>query len=98
MADVFVSYKRDDRAKVQQLLNGLRSAGVSVWNDEYLEPGERWAERIESEVSSARVVIVAWSRASVESEWVKAEARAARNQGKLIQVFCGALSAAAIFW
>lgn len=87
MADIFISYKRDDLATAQRIVRGLRARGLSVWWDQDIPPAAPWEATIEHELESATVVIVAWSRASAASDNVKAEARRARNQGKLIQVF-----------
>lgn len=87
MANVFISYKRENKDAVQAIVQGLRSAGLSVWWDQDIAADAPWEATIERELEEAKVVLVAWSRASVASENVKAEARRARTQGKLIQSF-----------
>jgi hypothetical protein len=39
--DVFLSYKREDRARVQLILDGLRQAGLRVWWDLDIPGGAR---------------------------------------------------------
>ncbi len=87
MADVFLSYKRDDEAAAARVVRALRAGGLSVWWDQDIPPAAPWEATIEHELEGAKAVIVAWSRASAASENVKAEARRARHKGKLIQVF-----------
>lgn len=87
MAETFISYKRENLAQVQPLVQALRANGVEVWWDQDIAPDAPWEATIERELETARVVIVCWSQAAVASENVKAEARRARNQGKLIQTF-----------
>lgn len=87
MTAVFISYKRENLARVQQLVQALRGNGIEVWWDQDIAPDAPWEATIEGELASAKVAIVAWSQAAVASENVKAEARSARNAGKLIQVF-----------
>ncbi len=87
MSNVFISYKRENLAAVQLIVQELRGAGEAVWWDQDIAPDDPWEATIERELEAAKVVIVAWSNAAVGSENVKAEARRARNQGKLIQVF-----------
>lgn len=87
MADIFISYKRENLAAVQRIVEGLRRAGLSVWWDQDIAPDAPWEATIERELDAAKVVIVAWSQVAAASENVKAEARRARRQGKLIQVF-----------
>jgi hypothetical protein len=87
MSDIFISYKRENKDAVQPIVLGLRAAGFSVWWDQDIAPEAPWEATIERELGAAKVVIVAWSQAAVASENVRAEARRARNQGKLIQIF-----------
>lgn len=87
MAEVFISYKRENQDAVQRIVQGLRGAGLEVWWDQDIAPDAPWEQTIESELEKAKVVIVCWSAAAVASENVKAEARRARNRGRLIQTF-----------
>ena len=87
MSDVFISYKRENLAAVNRQVEALRAEGVSVWWDQDIPPNAPWEATIEGELAAARLVVVAWSPASVASENVKAEARWARQQGRLLQVF-----------
>jgi adenylate cyclase len=85
--DVFVSYKRENLSKVAPLVNALRAAGMKVWWDQDIPADAPWEETIERQLSLAKLVIVAWSRAAVASDNVRAEARWARQRGRLLQVF-----------
>ncbi len=87
MASIFISYKRENLAPVQRIVEGLRGAGLSVWWDQDIAPDAPWEATIERELNAAKVAIVAWSPAAIASDNVKAEARSARSEGKLIQVF-----------
>jgi TolB-like protein/tetratricopeptide (TPR) repeat protein len=87
MADVFVSYKREDATKVRKLVGALRSVGLDVWWDEDIPASAPWEATIEKALKEARAVIVCWSPESVASENVRSEARVARADGRLIQVF-----------
>ena len=87
MSDIFVSYKREDLTAVGRLVEALRAEGIGVWWDQDIAPNAAWEATIEQQLAVAKVVIVAWSPAAVASENVKAEARWARQQGRLLQVF-----------
>ena len=87
MADVFVSYKREDVARVRKLVAALRASGLDVWWDEDIPPSAPWEATIEKALADARTVVVCWSPASVASENVRSEARVAREDGRLVQVF-----------
>ena len=86
MADLFVSYKREDRPAVGRIISRLAEEGYSVWWDTSLEGGDNFGESIANEIDEARCVIVIWSRASVGSKWVYAEATEADSQGKLVPI------------
>jgi len=87
MTDVFVSYKRENLAAVGRLVEALRAEGIGVWWDQDIPPNAAWEATIEAALAAAKLVIVAWSPAAVASDNVKAEARWARGQGRLLQVF-----------
>lgn len=74
MADVFISYKRENRAVAEALERALREAGFSCWWDTSLVAGEHFNEAIQRELALARCVLVLWTRASHASQWVQAEA------------------------
>jgi adenylate cyclase len=87
VTEVFVSYKRENLAAVGRLVEALRTEGVGVWWDQDIPANAAWEATIEAALAAAKLVIVAWSPAAVASENVKAEARWARGQGRLLQVF-----------
>lgn len=84
MADVFLSYRREDRAKAKALAGALAARGLDVWWDIELLPGERFADEIALVIGRAKAAVVLWSEGSVGSHWVKAEAQLALNRGILI--------------
>jgi len=85
MVDVFISYSRHDAAMVAQLARMVEAEGYKVWWDADLPPHQSYGDVITSKIANARAAIVVWSAASVQSEWVRAEADMARGQKKLIQ-------------
>lgn len=86
MADIFVSYSRDDRERVAPLVAQLESAGYSVWWDRQLQGGTVYSEKIETEIASSDLVVVVWSRASIKSQWVADEANLGQREDKLLPV------------
>lgn len=87
MADVFLSYKREDAERVRRLVTALRKSGLEVWWDEEIPPSAPWEATIEKALAEAKSVVVCWSPTSIQSENVRSEARVAREDGRLIQVF-----------
>lgn len=86
MADVFVSYSHQDREVARRYADALSAAGLSVWWDDHLRTGEAFDEKIEAALRAASAVVVLWSRASVASRWVRAEATLADRNGTLVPV------------
>jgi len=86
MADVFISYAREDRECAELLARALKQKGWSVWWDDQIKVGHSFTETIELELGRARCVIVLWSRHSVQSEWVPLEAREAAKRKALVPV------------
>ena len=78
MPDVFISYKREERARCEPIYEKLKALGLDVWFDDHLTPGKDFTPEIERALRTAKAVIVLWSPASVASGWVRDEA----NDGK----------------
>jgi formylglycine-generating enzyme required for sulfatase activity len=83
VADVFISYKREERQAVERLAQELRRLGLDVWFDASLNAGEAFSDEIDREAHAAKIILVCWSPTARESKWVKAEALIGFEQGKL---------------
>ncbi len=83
---VFVSYARPDRARVAVIVQAVESAGRVVWWDHDLAGGAAFAREIETALRAADAVMVVWSGASVQSDWVRDEAAVGRDLGRLVPV------------
>ncbi len=86
MADVFISYRKADRAKAEALAKALKIENLGVWWDTALETGETFDEKIQSALEQAKAVIVIWSKESVKSDWVRAESSIGRERGILVPI------------
>ncbi len=86
MADCFISYKREDRDRVERIAAALRDAGFSVWWDTDLAGGTHWREAIVAELDAARCVLVCWTADSVgpAGGYVREEAERAKHRGVLV--------------
>jgi adenylate cyclase len=89
LADIFVSYSRQDRAMVTPLVAALEAVGWTVWWDPEITPGEEFDSLISRELEGARSLVVVWTPNSVESRWVRGEARDAADRGVLFPVRFG---------
>ena len=86
MASVFLSYDRDDVRTARPIVAALEKAGHSVWWDQHITSGAQYSKIIEEALSAANAVVVLWSAQSVDSPWVRDEAAAGRDNGKLVPV------------
>lgn len=84
LADIFISYARTDRGKIETLASALERDGYSVWWDRQIVGGAEFSEEIEKELAAAKAVIACWSKESSKSRWVKDEAGIAASDSKLI--------------
>ena len=87
-AGVFLSYKAEDRARLEPLVLALEAEGFSVWWDAHIGGGTNWRQDIQDHLDAAKCVIVAWTKRSVgpEGEFVRDEASRARRRGTYLPV------------
>jgi DNA-binding response OmpR family regulator len=84
--DLFLSYSRQDRPKIEILSVTLQKIGWTVWWDQEIKTGTSYDKIIENALMNARAVVVAWSNTSVDSDWVRAEAAFALKRSKLLPI------------
>lgn len=93
MADVFISYKAEDRRRIQPLVQALQADGYSVWWDEHIGTGDEWRQTIEQQLDGARCVVVIWSKRSVgpDGRFVRDEATRALRRHVYVPVLIDAV-------
>src|SRR5687767_836415 len=84
MDQVFLSYASQDRGRARTLAEALRVRRWAVFWDRSIPPGREYDDVIGQALRDARCVVVLWSRASVESRWVKEEADDAAQRNILV--------------
>ena len=85
MANVFLSYAREDTAKAELIAQALSGQGWTVWWDRTIPPGKTFV--IEDALEHASCVVVLWSKAAIASHWVRAEAAEGMRRGILLPAF-----------
>ena len=86
MADVFISYKREDRPRVEALNALLIDLELTAWFDAGIEVGAAWEARIMEEAEAAAAMIVCWTFAATASPWVRREAEIGLRRGVLVPI------------
>lgn len=86
MADLFLSYAREDQPCAELLADALVQRGWTVWWDRRIQVGRMFSEVIERQLDEARCVVALWSSSSIQSPWVHAEAAEAARKNRLVPV------------
>ena len=86
VADIFLSYNREDQVAARRYAEGFEANGLSVWWDTTLKVGEAYDEVTEAALRGAKAVVVLWSPRSVVSRWVRSEATLADRAKTLVPV------------
>ncbi len=86
VADLFISYSHLDRPRCIQLRDALEALKLDVWSDAGIDAGDNFDRKIEQEIDAAKGVMVLWSANSVESNWVRNEARSGAEREQLVAV------------
>lgn len=84
MTDVFISYKKEDVARVEPIARALANAGYEVWWDHRIPPGRTYREVIGAALQDAKCVIVVWSSLSANAQWVLDEADEGKKRNVLL--------------
>jgi hypothetical protein len=81
---LFLSYAREDRIRVSELVEVLRAGGFEVsWDDE-ISPGAEWATELERGIARCEAFLCAISKDATESEWCQWELAQAVALGRPI--------------
>jgi len=91
--DIFLSYAREDVQIAKSLAAALEKQGWSVfWDRASIFAGQDFDLVIETEIESAKCMIVLWSAASKKSDYVRDEARLGKEKGMLVPVLIASTS------
>jgi TIR domain len=59
VAQIFLSYAREDEAQVRDVYHRLRGAGFEVWMDKInLPPGQRWKQEIPRAIRESDFILI----------------------------------------
>jgi TolB-like protein/Flp pilus assembly protein TadD len=86
--DVFISYSRDDKDRVFELVDQLRAAGVRLWIDQGgIDGATLWGEQIVNALDQAKVLMLMVTPASVRSHNVAKEVTLiSERKGRILPV------------
>ncbi|MDP3664722.1 MAG: SUMF1/EgtB/PvdO family nonheme iron enzyme [Nitrosomonas sp.] len=87
MNDIFIGYSRSDSAIAERLVQRFQQEGWQVFIDRKTPVGRKWHKEIERELHAARAVVVLWSAASRDSDFVLEEAEYGKRKDILFPAF-----------
>lgn len=87
MTDVFISYKRKERAGVERIAQALSDLGLDVWFDVRLTAGKQWSPEIDHHAHKAWAMVVCYTEAALKSQWVRHEIDIGLAGDKLVPLF-----------
>lgn len=71
---VFISYARSDFSCCEKIKNALEKAGIDCWRDtDDIDAGDKWLDRLQEALEHAQAMIVLWSEASGDSDYMERE-------------------------
>jgi TIR domain len=74
MPAVFLSYAHAQRETADALVEGLNSQAIEVWRDKTdLRAGERWPSALAEAIRNSNALLLLWSAAALQSEFVDFE-------------------------
>jgi len=86
MPEIFISYAREDRSRVEPLAVCLERHGWTVFWDRKIHTGAQWHDVISKALEEAERVIVVWSSYSLVSDFVRDEAAAGQARKVLVPI------------
>jgi Tol biopolymer transport system component len=83
-ADIFISYRRADKAWSQLLHSRLKSEGVEAWYDAHVEAGQDWRLATARALEESKIFVLLFSENAAHSSDIAKELAAAVLKKKLI--------------
>jgi hypothetical protein len=83
--DIFISYAHQDKPIAEKFARALENKWSVFW-DPQIPAGQTWREVIGDNLAAASCVVVLWSKASAESNWVQDEAEVGKERRILVPV------------
>ncbi len=87
MVDVFISYPRVERAKVEPIKDKLEALGLKTFFDIHgIDGGDTFPDVIDHALKSAKAVLGVWSPRAFQSKWCMIECRVGAIRGVLVPI------------
>lgn len=70
---VFISHTDQDTALARKIAQGLEKAGMDVWDDQNILPGDNGAAMIGEALEQAQAMVILLTPQALASKWVRLE-------------------------
>lgn len=85
--EIFLSYAREDRSRALWFIRAFEARGWRIfWDEESVPVGVAFPRFLQEKINASQSVVVLWTMASINSDWVDAEARLGKERGVLFPV------------
>ncbi|MBM3505504.1 MAG: toll/interleukin-1 receptor domain-containing protein [Alphaproteobacteria bacterium] len=74
-AYVFVSYKREDLARIAPFLRLAKESGATLWFDQGIVGASEWDEVLEEKIANCKLLVAFLSQAAIESKYCRREVK-----------------------
>gem|GEM_PF-4675705 len=81
---IFISYSHSDKEFILPIISGIDAQGYAIWFDQGIKASSDWTEEIGQAILGCKIFIIFISTASMDSEFVRKEARFAMQHKKTI--------------
>jgi len=90
---VFISHSHKDEPLAKRIAEVLRKAGLDVWDEREILPGDNWAEKVATALNESNAMVVLLTAEALKSRWVQHDISFAlgenRYRKRLIPVIVG---------
>ena len=86
MADIFISYAREDLERVRPIVGAIERSRYSVFWDRRIPSGMTWRQYIGNALDAAKCLVVVWSKYAIVSKFVIEEADEGNEREILVPV------------
>lgn len=71
--DAFISYSHEDKREVLKIVEAVSQAGIRLFYDEEIQPGENWQNVLDERLSSTGTLLLCIGKGALSSYWQMAE-------------------------
>jgi hypothetical protein len=91
MAQIYISYSHSDDEAAQHIIESVRQAGYSTFDDRGMRTGSEWEDAKTAAIDAAQCVVIIWSKGAADSAFLQYEIQRAIKAWSLDRLVLAAL-------